>query len=58
MPNQISAIIVDDEQSARNVLSNLLKRFCSDIEVVATCKNVIDAVETINVLKPDVVFLT
>ncbi len=57
MPNQISAIIVDDEQSARNVLSILLKRFCSDIEVVATCANIPEAVFEIRKHKPDVVFL-
>jgi two-component system LytT family response regulator len=54
---KISAIIVDDEKRARNVLSSLLKSNCKEVNVVAECSNVLDAVEQINILNPDVVFL-
>jgi two-component system, LytTR family, response regulator len=54
---RIRAIIVDDEESARDVLDNLLRRFCPDVEVVSKLSNVPNAVEACNQLKPDLVFL-
>jgi two-component system LytT family response regulator len=57
MNNKIKAILVDDEESARNVLTNLLTRFCPQIEIVQTCSNVMSAVEQIKEHQPDVVFL-
>jgi two-component system LytT family response regulator len=55
--NKIKAIIVDDETSARDVLENLLLRFCPEVEVFDKCKNVQEAVDSVNKNKPDVVFL-
>lgn len=55
--NKIRAIIVDDEEAARDVLENLLLRFCPQVEVIAKCENVILAVEEIKKQKPDLVFL-
>ena len=57
MNTKISAIIVDDEESARNVLSNLINRFCPEINIITTCNNVLEAVDAIKKYKPDVVFL-
>jgi len=54
---KIKAILVDDEESARDVLQNLLERFCPDIELVAKCENIPEAVEEINNHNPDLVFL-
>lgn len=54
---KLKAIIVDDEESARNVLSNLLTRFCPSIEIIKKCSNVLDAVDVIKEYNPDVVFL-
>ena len=54
---KIKAIIVDDEESARNVLSSLLIRFCPSIEIINKYSNVLSAVEGIKEIKPDVVFL-
>ncbi|MES2515590.1 MAG: LytTR family DNA-binding domain-containing protein [Bacteroidota bacterium] len=55
--NKIRAILVDDEEGARDVLENLLARFCPDIELVAKCNNVLQAVEVIKKSQPDLVFL-
>lgn len=52
----IEAIIVDDEPRARSVLRNLINQFCPDVEIVAECSDVPDAVVKINKHKPDVVF--
>lgn len=54
---KITAIIVDDEQSARDILANLLNRFCPDVEVLGAYSNVPNAVEAIKALKPNVAFL-
>ena len=55
--NTLKAILVDDEEGARDVLSNLLLRFCPEVDLIAKCTNVLEAVEEIKRLEPDVVFL-
>lgn len=57
MVTQLKAIIVDDEERARNTLSTLLQEFCPSVSVEATCKNVPEAVEKIKEIQPDLVFL-
>ena len=52
----ISAILVDDEQLAREELSYLLKEF-AEVEILATGRNGLEAVKLIENLEPDVVFL-
>lgn len=54
---KIRAIIVDDEPNARRALQGLLEENFSQVEIIADCKNVPEAVKTINKLKPDLVFL-
>ena len=54
---KLKAIIVDDEESARNVLSSLLTRFCPTVEIVKKCSTVLSAVDAIKEVNPDVVFL-
>lgn len=55
--HKIKAIIVDDEESARDVLQNLLRLFCPNVELIAKCENVLQAVEVIKKEEPDLVFL-
>lgn len=55
--HKIKAIIVDDEESARDVLQNLLNLFCPNVEVVAKCENILKAVDAIKKEQPDLVFL-
>jgi two-component system LytT family response regulator/two-component system response regulator LytT len=52
----ISAILVDDERPATDELAYLLKQH-SDIEVIATAANGLEAVRLIQELEPQVVFL-
>jgi two-component system LytT family response regulator len=52
----IKAIIIDDEARARSVLRSLIDQFCPEVEIVAECVDVPDAVVKINKFKPDVVF--
>ena len=57
MDVKLKALIVDDEESARDVLENLLLRFCPEVELVAKCNNVLQAVDTIKKEQPHLVFL-
>ena len=57
MENPIKAIIIDDEQSACDILSQLLLRFCPNVAVVAIANDVESGVEHIKAHQPDVVFL-
>lgn len=52
----IRAIIVDDERHARNKLANLLADY-ENLNIVAVCKNGLEAINQINSKKPDLVFL-
>ncbi len=53
----MKAIIIDDEERARRVLSTMIEEYCHEIEVVSCCENVPQGVLEINRKKPDVVFL-
>ena len=52
----LSAVIVDDEQLARDELAYLLKNI-GDVEVVAQGKNGLEAINLIREHNPDMVFL-
>ena len=41
---KIKAILIDDEESARNVLTNLLERSSSKIKIITTCNNLEEGV--------------
>ena len=53
---KIAALIVDDEQPARDELAFLLKGF-PEVEVVGQGKNGVEAVNLIRELNPQVTFL-
>ena len=55
--NKIRAILVDDEESARDVLENLLIRFCPEVDLIAKCENIPQAVDLIKKEQPELVFL-
>lgn len=55
-PARIAAVIVDDEDLARQVIREYVQTI-PDIDVVAECANGFDAVKTIAERKPDLVFL-
>src|SRR5499427_2501409 len=54
--SELTAVLVDDEQLARDELSFLLDQ-TGTVTVVGQANNGVDALETIDRLKPDVVFL-
>lgn len=54
---KIKAIIVDNNSSAVKALSNILAENFQQVEVLASSKSIPDAVEKINLHKPNVVFM-
>lgn len=54
---KINSVIIDDEVSNRNVLKNLLGKFCPEIEILGEASNVENAYHLINLKNPDLVFL-
>lgn len=52
----MKAIVVDDEELAREALLELLNPF-TEIEVVDTCRNGFELIEKVKLKKPDVIFL-
>lgn len=53
---KIRAVVVDDEDLARQVVRELLAEH-SDIEIAAECANGFEAVKAVTELKPDLLFL-
>ena len=57
MDDTIRAIIVDDEKKSILTLNKLLDVYCPHVKVIGTAQTVSESIETINFLKPDLVFL-
>jgi len=53
----INAIIIDDERHSCDALKMLLSKCCPQVQVRGTCYSGADAIEKINELKPDLIFL-
>lgn len=53
---KITAVIIDDEAPARDVIKTYLKEH-PEIEVVAECSNGFEGLKAVQDLKPDMVFL-
>lgn len=53
----IKALIVEDEQSSREILKGYLERYCPEITLVAMADSVKPALELIRLHKPNLVFL-
>ncbi len=56
--NQVfNAIVVDDEPAARRLMTNLLKEYADVVNVIDEAGNGREAIQKIEELKPDIVFL-
>ncbi|MCB0400780.1 MAG: response regulator transcription factor [Flavobacteriales bacterium] len=54
---KISAVIIDDEQDARDTLSGLMATYAPDVELLGQAENVNEGLELIIKTQPDIVFL-
>ncbi|MDH5474353.1 MAG: LytTR family DNA-binding domain-containing protein [Cyclobacteriaceae bacterium] len=53
----INAIVIDDERKGRNLLANVISKYCPEVEVIGEAENIKKAYEVINNTHPDLVFL-
>lgn len=53
----MNAILVDDEKNNSEILREILKRYCPQVDVVAVCTDITSAAQQIETLKPDLIFL-
>ncbi|RYY54329.1 MAG: response regulator transcription factor [Chitinophagaceae bacterium] len=53
----IKTIIVEDEPGSREMLTMMLSRHADDIEIIDTCSNPTDAIDSISRLRPELIFL-
>jgi two-component system, LytTR family, response regulator len=53
----MKAILVDDERDSLEILEWTIQKFAPQVEIVAMCESPVEAVEKIQSLKPDLVFL-
>lgn len=54
---KISAVIIDDEKIARDVLQNYLGKYCPQIEILGEAENIKEAIPLIAEKRPQLVFL-
>lgn len=57
IPNQLKAVIIDDDEFSCFHLQDAINHKVSDVEVIATFNSAEDAIGKLSSLKPDVVFL-
>ena len=53
----IKAVVVDDEKKGRDLLTNVLSKYCPEVDVVGQAENIKKAKEVIEKNNPDLVFL-
>lgn len=53
----LKALLVDDEEAGVESLQLLLKKYCPEVEVIATANSVSEAEEKLKTATPDVIFL-
>lgn len=57
MAEKIHAVLVDDEDNSLEALEILLNKYCPDVEVEGRAQSVEEAVQVINEVQPELVFL-
>ena len=57
MTTSIRSILVDDEPRGLSSMEKLLEMNCPEVDIVATCNSVDSAIEKIEQLDPDLIFL-
>ena len=53
----LNALIIDDEQNVKTVLTKSLAKYCPDVRILATADSVTMAAQKIVLLKPNLLFL-
>jgi len=53
----LRAILVDDEENSLNALKQKIIQHCDEVTIIASCTKPDEAIEKINSLRPDILFL-
>lgn len=54
---KMRAVVIDDEKNCIDVIAALTRKYTDDLEIIGTFQNGQDALEEIDALRPDLVFL-
>ncbi len=54
---KLTTLIIDDEPKGRNLLNELVKRYCPDVEVLGLAQSATEAIALIRQYNPDFIFL-
>lgn len=57
IPTMLKAVILEDEENSRKLLSGFITDYCPEVNVVSAVDNVKAGLEAINEFHPDVVFM-
>ena len=57
MKKSFQAIIIDDEESAIEVLSSVVEIFCPNIKIIGTATDILTGAKLLEKVKPDILFL-
>lgn len=57
LPDMVRSVIIEDEKKSSELLSNMIKRFCPEVQVEAIAESVKEGEKIIREVKPDLVFL-
>ena len=57
MNKKLKAIIVEDELASREILAGYIKKYTTDVEVVALAENIEEGLKAVEKHNPDIVFL-
>jgi len=55
--SKLKAILVDDEQDSRDILSNYLTKYCPNVQLLEKCEGIKSGLAAIKKHQPDIVFL-
>lgn len=55
--SRIRTLIIEDEENAIDLMTKIITEYCPEIEIIGDAGNISDAIQAIDQLKPEVVFL-
>ena len=53
----MKTIVIEDELNNLNLLSHFLKKYCPEVDLIASCQTKDEGVKLVNQLNPDLLFL-
>ena len=54
---KLNSIIVEDEETSREILRNYLKKYCPNVQILGEASNVEEAISILPVFRPEIAVL-